>query len=226
MLDKMLPKIIGTLLRPVVLYSVTSGIAVCVVLIVYISVYVSATTELAVVNEEAALQTQQLRVLEDQARSMPKPIDDETLKKLFVMIPSTDKNVDFLEEVNKYQKKTSIKLKSLDSDGVFENAYESLVTRINQLSDKNFDAAKKQQATEGARAIKQKFVSITVEGTYDNVMKFWRGLVRRFRFVDTASWTMQFDNQGQAFTGEQRTNLEIELRVYSSPDNNDLQKKL
>lgn len=221
-MEKLDRELLAWFFRSPVLYGGASLIAGAMMLFSYFSFYADKVQEYARIEQEWSDQQQRAQL--EQAQQQRPTIDPKTLERLWARIPVQDKNLDFLEEVTKYQQKEAIQLIELDSEAPFESAKDSLIQRFGAIQDEEITPEQREQANLGAEAIKQKTIAVRIEGSFANAMRFWRGLVRRDRFVDTQKWSIQFGRDaGGSFID--RVEMEFTLRAYAAPGYADLQTK-
>lgn len=208
--------VLSWLYRSWVLFSLAGIVAIGLCAITYFISYAPLTVQKKEITENIASLSQQLsRALVKQRKE--NAIDEETMATSLSKIPVEQEELDFIQEINKYKKKSNAKLSSLDVGKPFAEAKDALKNKFTIIPIGE-DVTERQRnfAFEGATFIRQKEITFSASGSYKQVIDFWKGLARRQRLIDTPIWNIQFDARPQYFGQDQPALLEATLLVYAT----------
>lgn len=208
--------VLSWLYRSWVLFSLAGVVAIGLCVVTYRISYTPLIAQKKEITESIAALSQQLSLAQAK-KSKENKNDKETEETLLSKIPLEQEELDFIQEINKYKKKSNAKLSSLDVGKPFADAKEALKNKFSIIPIGE-DVTERQRnfALEGATFIRQKEITFSASGSYKQVIDFWKGLARRQRLIDTPVWNIQFDASPQYFGQDQPALLEATLLVYAT----------
>lgn len=208
--------VLSWLYRSWVLFSLAGIVAIGLCAITYGISYAPLIAQKKEIAENIASISQQLSSAQAKKRK-ENTIDEKDVATFLSKIPVEQEELDFIQEINKYKKKSNAKLSSLDVGKPFAEVKDALKNKFSIIPIGE-DITEKQRnfAIEGSTFIRQKEITFSASGSYKQVIDFWKGLARRQRLIDTPVWNIQFDARPQYFGQDQPALLEATLLVYAT----------